>query len=76
MGLEIPRDYCIIQGDKSMLAINMDDVMNVLNNCRPYLIGFGVVLLLAVAVIIAVRKMELKKENLYGRRVGSRYCWR
>lgn len=46
-----------------MLAINMDDVMNVLNNCRPYLIGFGVVLLLAVVVIIAVRKMELKKRK-------------
>ena len=31
-----------------MLAINMADVVNVLNTCKPYLIGFGVVFVIAV----------------------------
>ncbi len=44
-----------------MLAINMADVVNVLNTCKPYLIGFAAVLVLALIVIIAVHKM--KKEN-------------
>ena len=44
-----------------MLAINIADVINVLNTCKPYLIGFGVVLALALIVIIAVHKV--KKEN-------------
>ena len=44
-----------------MLAINIADVINVLNTCKPYLIGFGVVLALALIAIIAVHKV--KKEN-------------
>ena len=43
----------------TMLAINMADVVNVLNTCKPYLIGFAVVLALAVIAIIAVRKLSL-----------------
>ncbi len=46
-----------------MLAINMDDVINVLNTCRPYLIGFGIILLAAVIVMIVVRKMENPKKK-------------
>lgn len=41
-----------------MLAINMDDVMNVLNTCKPYLIGFAVVMVAALVVMAAVGKME------------------
>lgn len=29
-----------------MLAINMDDVMNVLKSCAPYLIALGIILAL------------------------------
>lgn len=47
-----------------MLAINMDDVINVLNSCKPYLIGFGVVLVLAVIVIVACMKLEKAKRKL------------
>lgn len=47
-----------------MLAINMDDVMNVLNSCKPYLIGFGVVLVIAVIIMIACRKAEKPKKKL------------
>jgi beta-glucosidase len=47
-----------------MLAINMDDVINVINSCKPYLIGFGVVLVLAVVVMFACRKMEKAKKKL------------
>ena len=53
-----------------MLAINMADVVNVLNTCKPYLIGFGVVLALAVIAIIAVRKMESRKRKLIRAEAG------
>ena len=33
-----------------MLAINMDDVINVLNSCKPYLIALGIALALAIIV--------------------------
>ena len=53
-----------------MLAINMADVVNVLNTCKPYLIGFAVVLALAVIAIIAVRKMESAKRELIRAQAG------
>ena len=31
-----------------MLKINMSDVINILNSVKPYLIGFGIVLALAI----------------------------
>ncbi|WP_099467124.1 glycoside hydrolase family 3 N-terminal domain-containing protein [Konateibacter massiliensis] len=42
-----------------MLQINMSDVINVLNSIKPYLIGFGIVL--ALAIIVTVACMKLKK---------------
>ncbi|MDD7636665.1 MAG: glycoside hydrolase family 3 C-terminal domain-containing protein, partial [Clostridiales bacterium] len=42
-----------------MLAINIQDVMNVLNSCKPYLIALGIVL--ALAVIVTVACMKVKK---------------
>lgn len=44
-----------------MLAINIDDVMNVLNTCKPYLIALAVVFVLAVVITIAVMKMQVAK---------------
>ena len=35
-----------------MLGINMEDVMNVLRSCMPYLIFFGVVLVLAIIAMV------------------------
>lgn len=46
-----------------MLAINIDDVMNVLNTCKPYLIALGVIFVLAIAVTIAVKKMQVAKKK-------------
>lgn len=46
-----------------MLAINIDDVKNVLNTCKPYLIALGVIFVLAIAVTIAVRKMQAAKKK-------------
>lgn len=46
-----------------MLAINIDDVMNVLNTCKPYLIALGVILVLAVAVTLGVMKMQVAKRK-------------
>lgn len=47
-----------------MLAINIDDVMNVLNTCKPYLIFIGVVLVLAIVITIAVKGMQKPKKKL------------
>ena len=46
-----------------MLAINIDDVMNVLNTCKPYLIALAVVLLAAIIVTVAVRKLATPKKK-------------
>ena len=53
-----------------MLAINMADVVNVLNTCRPYLIGFGVVFVIALIVIIAAFKMDKAKRKLIRSEAG------
>lgn len=47
-----------------MLAINIDDVMNVLNTCKPYLIALGIILVLATIVTIAVKKVQTAKKKL------------
>lgn len=47
-----------------MLNINMADVIKILELCRPYLIAFGVVFVLAVITMIAVRKMEVAKRKM------------
>lgn len=46
-----------------MLAINIDDVISVLNTCKPYLIFFGVVFLAAVVVMIAVKNADAAKRK-------------
>ena len=47
-----------------MLAINIEDVLNVLNTVKPYLIGLGVVLILAIAAMIGAHKMSRSKKFL------------
>ena len=47
-----------------MLSINMDDVMQVVSNIQNYLIAFGVVLVLALLVMFAVRKMPKAKKKM------------
>ena len=47
-----------------MLSVNMDDVVNVLNSCKPYLIALAVVLLLAIGVSIAAVKVQKPKRQL------------
>lgn len=42
-----------------MLAINMDDVLNVLKSCAPYLIAFGVVLVLAIIFTVVSMKLNV-----------------
>ena len=51
-----------------MLDINWGDVLNILNLCKPYLIGFAVVLVLGIAVMIAVRKTAEAKRNSFARK--------
>lgn len=47
-----------------MLAINMDDVLNVLKLCAPYLIALGVILALVIAVTVACMKMKKAKKRM------------
>lgn len=44
-----------------MLSINMDDVINVINSIKGYLIGFGIVAVLLIVAMIACRKMKSPK---------------
>ena len=46
-----------------MLSINMDDVMQVVSNIKNYLIAFGVVLVLALIVMFAVRKKLIRAQS-------------
>lgn len=46
-----------------MLAINIDDVINVLNTCKPYLIALGVILALVIVITIAVMKLQKPKKK-------------
>ena len=41
-----------------MLKVDWSDVLGVLQTCTPYLIGIGAAILIAAAVIIAVRKVK------------------
>lgn len=45
-----------------MLAINIDDVISVLKSVTPHLIAIGVLLLIAIIVTVAVRKMVKEKK--------------
>lgn len=47
-----------------MLSINMSDVVSVLQSCKDQLIFFGVVLVLAIIVMIAVLKLPKAKKRL------------
>lgn len=47
-----------------MLAIDFADVINVLNNCKPYLIGLGVVVALAIIASIAAVKLSKAKKYM------------
>ncbi len=47
-----------------MLSVNINDVINVLNTCKPYLIVIGVALVLALVATIAAGKMEIPKRKL------------
>lgn len=53
-----------------MLSINLDDVMQVLTNVRGHLIAFGVVALLAIVVMIAVRKLPKAKKMMSRAQAG------
>lgn len=53
-----------------MLDINWADVINVLNSCKPYLIGFGIVALLAIIIMVACMKMEKRKKKFIRKEAG------
>ena len=53
-----------------MLAINIDDVMNVLTTVAPYLIGFAVVLVIAIIAMIACKKQGKAKKYLIRSQAG------
>ena len=55
---------------QNMLDINWADVISVLNSCKPYLIGFGIVALLAIIIMVACMKMDKRKKKLIRKQAG------
>jgi len=53
-----------------MLEINWEDVRNVVNNALPYLIFFGVILLLAIVAIIITKRYSKPKKYMIRRQTG------
>ena len=53
-----------------MLKINMDDVWSILNTCKPYLIALGAVAIIALIVIVAVRKLKVENRKLIRSEAG------
>lgn len=47
-----------------MLAINIEDVINVLNSCKSYLIALGVILALVLIVTIGCMKMKKAQKKM------------
>ena len=47
-----------------MLSINIEDVIKVLDSMKPQLIGFGVVLVLAIVAMIACMKLPKAKKYM------------
>lgn len=53
-----------------MIQFEMEDVISVLQNCAPYLIGLGVVLLAGIIVLIAVRGAGKSRKFLIRAQTG------
>lgn len=53
-----------------MLEINIRDVINVLNSCRPYLIALGAAVVVGIIVILAAKKMDAVKRKLVRSQTG------
>ena len=53
-----------MEEDEKMLQINIDDVMNIVKLCAPYLIGLGIALAAIIAVFITCRKKIGAKKYL------------
>ena len=53
-----------------MLQINMDDVWNILNSCKPYLIFFGIVFILGVIILLACKKLKKSKRKFIRSQAG------
>jgi len=53
-----------------MIELNMQDVMNVVNLALPYLIFFGVVLLVALITMVLVRKLAKPKKYMVRAQAG------
>lgn len=53
-----------------MIELNMQDVMNVVNLALPYLIFFGAVLLVALIVMVLVRKLAKPKKYMVRAQAG------
>ena len=56
--------------ENNMLAINIDDVLNVLTTVAPYLIGFGIVLVIAIIAMIACKKQSKAKKYMVRSQAG------
>lgn len=58
-----------------MLAINIQDVINVLASVKTHLIVLGVALVVALAVIIACKALPVAKRKLARSSAWWRWLW-
>ena len=47
-----------------MINVEMEDVLAVLELCKPYIVGMAVALVIGIAVIIACRRMSKSRRFL------------
>ena len=52
-----------LQVNAGQLEVETSDVITVVNNCVPYLIGFAVVVVIAIVISILARKQEARKRT-------------
>lgn len=53
-----------LQVKAGQLEVETSDVITVVNNCVPYLIGFAVVAVIAIVISILARKQEVRKRKM------------
>lgn len=52
------------KGGKNVIAIQWEDVIGVLQTCAPYLIALGILWVVAVIVMVAVRTLQMPKRKM------------
>ena len=58
------KDERVKGGKKRMISVEMEDVLAVLQLCKPYIIGIVAALVIGIIIMIACRRMSRDKKFL------------